>query len=139
MDPNQLIEIRQLIKEISKNKTLVLSTHIMQEVEILRDKVVIINKGTVVAQDSLQNLKASAGKSVVLLETEETILDEWLVGLSYSTLDRKSPGLLAFTCKDPKKLRLEIFEMIQRYNLNLVSIRQEEKNLESIFHSLTQS
>jgi len=139
LDPNQLIEIRQLIKEISKNKTLVLSTHIMQEVEILCDKVVIINKGTVVAQDSLQNLKASAGKSVVLLETEETILDEWLVGLSYSTLDRKSPGLLAFTCKDPKKLRLEIFEMIQRYNLNLVSIRQEEKNLESIFHSLTQS
>ncbi|WP_339923234.1 gliding motility-associated ABC transporter ATP-binding subunit GldA [uncultured Cyclobacterium sp.] len=139
LDPNQLVEIRQLIKEISKNKTLVLSTHIMQEVEILCDKVVIINKGKVVAQDSLQNLKASAGKSVILLETEETIVEEWLKGLSYNTIDRKGPGLIVFSCKDPKKLRLEIFEMIQKYNLNLVSIRLEEKNLESVFHSLTKS
>ena len=139
LDPNQLVEIRHLIKEISKNKTLILSTHIMQEVEILCDKVVIINKGKLVAQDSLQNLKASAGKSIVLLETEETITDNWLTGLSFSALDRKRPGLLALTCKDPKKLRIELFEMIQKHNLNLVSISQEEKNLESVFHSLTQS
>ena len=111
----------------------------MQEVEILCDKVVIINKGKLVAQDSLQNLKASAGKSIVLLETEETITDNWLTGLSFSALDRKRPGLLALTCKDPKKLRIELFEMIQKHNLNLVSISQEEKNLESVFHSLTQS
>tara|TARA_R110002049_G_scaffold3515_14_gene26374 strand:- start:272 stop:1180 length:909 start_codon:yes stop_codon:yes gene_type:complete len=139
LDPNQLVEIRHLIKEISKNKTLILSTHIMQEVEILCDKVVIINKGKLVAQDSLQNLKASTGKSIVLLETEETIKDNWLTGLSFSALDRKRPGLLALTCKDPKKLRIELFEMIQKHNLNLVSISQEEKNLESVFHSLTQS
>jgi ABC-2 type transport system ATP-binding protein len=139
LDPNQLVEIRHLIKEISKNKTLILSTHIMQEVEILCDKVVIINKGKLVAQDSLQNLKASAGKSIVLLETEETITDNWLTGLSFSALDRKRPGLLALTCKDPKKLRIELFEMIQKHNLNLVSISQEEINLESVFHSLTKS
>ena len=139
LDPNQLVEIRHLIKEISKNKTLILSTHIMQEVEILCDKVVIINKGKLVAQDSLQNLKASAGKSIVLLETEETITDNWLTGLSFSALDRKRPGLLALTCKDPKKLRIELFEMIQKHNLNLVSISQEEINLESVFYSLTKS
>ncbi|AKP50031.1 gliding motility-associated ABC transporter ATP-binding subunit GldA [Cyclobacterium amurskyense] len=139
LDPNQLVEIRHLIKEISKNKTLILSTHIMQEVEILCDKVVIINKGKLVAQDSLQNLKASTGKSIVLLETEETIKDNWLTGLSFSALDRKRPGLLALTCKDPKKLRIELFEMIQKHNLNLVSISQEEINLESVFYSLTKS
>lgn len=139
LDPNQLVEIRQLIKAISQNKTLVLSTHIMQEVEILCDKVVIIKNGKVVAQDALQSLKAKAGKAIVLLETEESLKTEWIEGLSYNSVEIKQPGQMAFTCKDPKRLRAEIIELIQRHGLNLVSIRQEEKNLESVFQSLTQN
>jgi ABC-2 type transport system ATP-binding protein len=139
LDPNQLVEIRQLIKDISKNKTLILSTHIMQEVEILCDKVVIIHKGKVVAQDSLKNLKAGTDKSVLLLETEEEIDADWLSGLSYTTFDHEKPGAIVFTCTNPKKLRLELFEVVQKHDLNLVSIRQEEKNLEAVFHSLTQN
>jgi ABC-2 type transport system ATP-binding protein len=139
LDPNQLVEIRQLIKEISKNKTLILSTHIMQEVEILCDKVVIIHKGKVVAQDSIKNLKAGTDRSVLILETEEEISDNWLSGLSYNSLDHEKPGLVVFTCADPKILRSELFEVVQRHELNLVSIRQEEKNLEAVFHSLTQN
>src|SRR5690606_25292486 len=71
LDPNQLVEIRNLIKEIGRNKTLILSTHIMQEVEAICDKVVIIHRGDIVAQDLLQNLKADNGLKALILETEE--------------------------------------------------------------------
>jgi ABC-2 type transport system ATP-binding protein len=57
LDPNQLVEIRKLIKEVGKNKTIILSTHIMQEVEAICDRVIIINKGNLVADDTLSNLK----------------------------------------------------------------------------------
>ncbi len=57
LDPNQLVEIRNLIKEIGKNKTIILSTHIMQEVEAICDRVIIINKGNIVADDSLSSIK----------------------------------------------------------------------------------
>jgi ABC-2 type transport system ATP-binding protein len=56
LDPNQILEIRKLIKEISRNKTVIFSTHIMQEVQALCDRVIIINKGKIVADDTLQNL-----------------------------------------------------------------------------------
>lgn len=58
LDPNQLVEIRKLIKEVGKNKTIILSTHIMQEVEAICDRVIIINKGNLVADDTLENLKS---------------------------------------------------------------------------------
>ncbi len=61
LDPNQLVEIRKLIKEVGKNKTIILSTHIMQEVEAICDRVIIINKGNLVADDSLENLKKEGG------------------------------------------------------------------------------
>ncbi|OYU66881.1 MAG: multidrug ABC transporter ATP-binding protein [Cytophagaceae bacterium BCCC1] len=61
LDPNQLVEIRKLIKEVGKNKTIILSTHIMQEVEAICDRVIIINKGNLVADDTLENLKKDGG------------------------------------------------------------------------------
>ncbi len=61
LDPNQLVEIRRLIKEVGKNKTIILSTHIMQEVEAICDRVIIINKGNLVADDTLENLKKDGG------------------------------------------------------------------------------
>jgi ABC-2 type transport system ATP-binding protein len=61
LDPNQLVEIRKLIKEVGKNKTIILSTHIMQEVEAICDRVIIINKGNLVADNTLENLKKEGG------------------------------------------------------------------------------
>lgn len=61
LDPNQLVEIRKLIKDVGKNKTIILSTHIMQEVEAICDRVIIINKGNLVADDTLENLKKDGG------------------------------------------------------------------------------
>ncbi|WP_163378259.1 gliding motility-associated ABC transporter ATP-binding subunit GldA [Cyclobacterium sp. SYSU L10401] len=139
LDPNQLSEIRQLIRQVSKDKTLILSTHIMQEVEALCDKVVIIHKGRIVAQDLLKHLKSTQDDSQLIFETEEEIQPDWLEGMAYSHFAHSKPGRMEFVCKDPKKLRQELLGMVQRRNLNLISIRQEEKNLESVFYRLTQN
>ena len=67
LDPNQIVEIRQLIKDLGKNKTVLFSSHILQEVESLCDRVIIINKGNIVADDSLQNLQSSSKTSHIVL------------------------------------------------------------------------
>ena len=138
LDPNQLVEIRKLIKNISADKTLILSTHIMQEVEAICDKVVIINKGKIVASDLLKNLKTEKGKSVLVLETEEVLELEWfskLGEISFSSSDKS----IQLKVNDAAAARKELLQILQQRNLTLVSIQQKEKNLESIFHQITQS
>lgn len=138
LDPNQLVEIRKLIKNISADKTLILSTHIMQEVEAICDKVVIINKGKIVASDLLKNLKTEKGKSVLVLETEEVLELEWfskLGEISFSSSDKS----ILLKVNDAAAARKELLQILQERNLTLVSIQQKEKNLESIFHQITQS
>ncbi|MBD3627399.1 gliding motility-associated ABC transporter ATP-binding subunit GldA [Cyclobacterium sp.] len=139
LDPNQLVEIRQLIKHVSANKTLILSTHIMQEVEALCDKVVIIHKGKIVAQDLLKQLKSGQEDFHLILETEEPVQKSWLEGMAYSHFAHTNPCRIEFSCEDPKRLRQELLVLIRDKQLNLVSIRQEEKNLESVFYRLTQN
>jgi len=138
LDPNQLVEIRKLIKNISANKTLILSTHIMQEVEAICDKVVIISKGKIVASDLLKNLKSEAGKSVLILETEESLLLEWFAPIGEITFSN-SDKAIQLQVKDAAVARKELLQILQERNLTLVSIQLKEKNLESIFHQITQS
>ncbi|MFC4872670.1 gliding motility-associated ABC transporter ATP-binding subunit GldA [Negadavirga shengliensis] len=139
LDPNQLVEIRRLIKEISRDKTLILSTHIMQEVEAICEKVVIIHKGRIVAQDLLRNLKSDEGEYTLILETEEYLEQEWFGGLEFEKINPLHPNTFVFTCNKPKELRKSLLALVQEKNLNLISIRQQEKNLESVFYRLTQS
>lgn len=138
LDPNQLVEIRKLIKNISANKTLILSTHIMQEVEAICDKVVIINKGKIVASDLLKNLKAETGKSVLILETEERLEWGWFSQLGEISFSNSERSIL-LKVDDAASARKELLQILQERNLTLVSIQQKEKNLESIFHQITQS
>ncbi|WP_332912374.1 AAA family ATPase [Algoriphagus boritolerans] len=77
LDPNQLVEIRHLIKEVAENKTVILSTHIMQEVEAICQDVVIINKGKILAESPLSELKAGSGQVELVLETEEELELVW--------------------------------------------------------------
>ncbi|WP_143959958.1 gliding motility-associated ABC transporter ATP-binding subunit GldA [Litoribacter populi] len=138
LDPNQLVDIRKLIKEISRDKTLILSTHIMQEVEAICEKVIIINKGEIVAQDLLSNLKSEAGKSSILLQLEEVIELEVFQDLPLVNNTKLIDQHTAlFYTTDPKLLRKQLLQRIQELDLTLVRIQQEEKNLESIFHQLT--
>jgi ABC-2 type transport system ATP-binding protein len=138
LDPNQLVEIRKLIKTISKDKTLILSTHIMQEVEAICDKVVIINKGKIVASDLLSNLKSGRRNAVLQLETEEELQLEWFqhVGKGEFLSSRSQIGI---SVDDAASGRRELLSIIQERNLTLVSISLKENNLESIFQQITQS
>ncbi len=139
LDPNQLAEIRQLIRTISQNKTLILSTHIMQEVEALCDKVVIIHNGNIVAQDLLQHLKSGQGEGELVFETELPLVPDWIKGMAYSAYSQPNPTTYVFSSENPKQLRLELMRLVQEKGLNLISIRQQENNLESIFYRLTQN
>jgi ABC-2 type transport system ATP-binding protein len=138
LDPNQLVEIRKLIKTISKDKTLILSTHIMQEVEAICDKVVIINKGKIVASDLLSNLKSGRRNAVLQLETEEELQLEWFqhIGKGEFLSTRSQIGI---SVDDAASGRRELLSIIQERNLTLVSISLKENNLEAIFQQITQS
>lgn len=139
LDPNQLAEIRKLIKNISVNKTLILSTHIMQEVEAICDKVVIINRGKIVASDLLQNLKLEGGKKVLLVETEEGLQLDWFSHLGEVAFIQDKRHSISVAVSDAVTARKEILQMLQQKSLTLVSIQQQERNLESIFHQITRN
>ena len=139
LDPNQLVEIRKLIKEIGKDKTLILSTHIMQEVEAICDKVVIIHKGEIVAQDLLQNLKTEKGLTSLFLETEEPLEESWFVRLpAVRQIQLLKTNEAEFITPDATQLRKEVLAVVQEKSLSLLSLRKQEKNLETIFRQLTQ-
>jgi len=140
LDPNQLVEIRNLIKDIGRNKTLILSTHIMQEVEAICDKVVIIHKGNIVAQDLLHHLKAEKGLSALVLETEEPLEKSWFAVLpAVRQIQVIKHNELEMLTEDPVQLRKELLSVVQEKNLSLLSLRKQEKNLETIFRQLTQN
>ena len=138
LDPNQLVEIRKLIKEISREKTLILSTHVMQEVEALCDKVVIIHKGGIVAQDLLANLKSSEKEVILYLETQEKLEEAWFLNMQgISQIQMLGDGHIQLATSNAGQLRKEIMDLVQKKDLSLISLRQEERNLETIFHQLT--
>jgi ABC-2 type transport system ATP-binding protein len=141
LDPNQLLEIRKLIRDISQNKTVIFSTHIMQEVEALCDRVIVISKGEIVADDQLANLtRAGRANGVVVVEFGEDIDPEKLRTITGVTavaaLGVRSFRLIA---SDDIDLRPEVFRFAADNRLSLVGLRQEENSLEAVFHQLTVS
>lgn len=140
LDPNQIIEIRKLIKQISANKTVILSTHIMQEVEALCDRVIVIRQGEIVADDRLKNLLSQRdGVKILLVEWEGTIAVadlQTLAGVRSVTQTGKSFRIVTEVNVD---VRAELFRLSAEKKLSLLSLREEESNLEEIFRSLTSS
>lgn len=140
LDPNQIIEIRKLIKQISVNKTVILSTHIMQEVEALCDRVIVIRQGEIVADDRLRNLLSQRdGVKILLVEWEGIIAVEdlqTLAGVRSVTQTGKSFRIVTEVNVD---VRAELFRLSAEKKLSLLSLREEESNLEEIFRSLTSS
>jgi len=140
LDPNQLVEIRKLIREISVNKTVIFSTHIMQEVQALCSRVVVINKGEIVADDSLENLLQRQGAATsVVVEFEGDVNADQLNTLpgveAVHTLDR---GKFKVIAKAGHDLRGELFRFAADQKLSLIGLRQEEHSLENIFRELTE-
>ena len=138
LDPNQIIEIRKLIKEISKNKTVIFSTHIMQEVQALCDRVIIINHGKIVADDELKNLVGQQENvSIIVVEFRESISTEELS--SIVGVDKVSVNGTAFRIqsKPSVDIRPELIRFASTKNLSLLSMKLEENSMEEIFRSLT--
>ncbi len=139
LDPNQLVEIRKLIKQLGKEKTVILSTHIMQEVEAVCDQVVIINKGLIVANDETKNLQAAALQQVTyVVEFDQVVQKQDLLKIegviAAQDLADKSWVLQTNTLVDVRK---NIFDFAVKNNLVLLSIQKEEEKLEDIFRKLT--
>lgn len=139
LDPNQILEIRKLIKEVSKDKTVVFSTHIMQEVQALCDRVIIINKGKIILDKTISELSESAGHNrKYKIEFSTSIDESELMSVesieSVNAIDDNSYTIETNTSKD---IRSEIFKMASEHNLPLVGLQEESNSLEDIFHSLT--
>ena len=136
LDPNQLVEVRKVIRQASENKTVMLSTHIMQEVEALCDDVVIISKGEIVANEEVQTLKSKGTDQVVYKVEFEQKVDESLFLESGFTLTEERGHVYFISSKsgDPRK---EIMKISGDHELPLVSISRVEQSLEKVFQELT--
>ena len=137
LDPNQLVEIRNLISEIAKEKTLILSTHIMQEVEAICHDVVIINKGKILAAEPLENLTSKTLEVQLELETEEALELSWFESIGTPIYGKKGNTSLLISCQDPVEARKSVMRIVQEKDLNLMSLNQSKKNLEQIFREIT--
>lgn len=138
LDPNQLVEIRKLIKEVSENKTVIFSTHIMQEVEALCDRVVIINKGEIVANDRLSNLLHDKHKTAFVVEFEGEVSMEDLKQVEgIEVVVTLQPGKYQVEGKEGVDIRSSLFRFAADKKLSLIGLKQEQQNLESIFQELT--
>lgn len=135
LDPNQLLEIRKVIKEISIDKAVLFSTHIMQEVEAICDEVVIINKGKLVANDKVDNLKSnSEARIAYTVVFEDDISEALFEGL---VVNHKNFG--EYQIHDPvSDARKKILSIVSNHSLPLVSITRIEASLEAVFQNLTQ-
>lgn len=141
LDPNQLAEIRQVIRNAGRDKTVLFSTHIMQEVEAICDRVVIINRGQIVADSPLNQLRSSASGAgvVVVAEFEGNLTNPDLLA-SIPGVERIDPlerGQYRITAAPNTDLRAAIFRLAADQSLTLVGLRQQENSLEGIFKELT--
>lgn len=138
LDPNQLAEIRQLIREIGKAKTLIISTHIMQEVEAICDDVVIIAKGKIKAADSLEYFQLAGSGQQLIVETEESLDLGWFEGFEDVNFGPKGNKQVVISTDDAAKARKTVLNIIQQRELDLLSLNQGKKSLEDLFRQFTQ-
>jgi len=141
LDPNQIIEIRDVIKKQGQDKTVLFSSHILQEVEAICDRVIIINNGELVADDKLSNLRQhSSSSNTVKVSFKESIDNSWLEQLSAArSVNKIDANNWQLATDNPELLRKQIFELSLQHNLNIVSLQSDSQSLEDVFRSLTQN
>ena len=137
LDPNQLVDIRNLIKNIGKEKTVFLSTHIMQEVEAMCDRVIIINKGEIVADKYLKDLR-DGQEQIVIVEFDYRVEDAFLSKLPKVTSVKNTHDFIyeiTFSTKDD--MRSHVFDFAHDNKLKILQLNQKNASLESLFRELT--
>ncbi|MDI9309088.1 MAG: gliding motility-associated ABC transporter ATP-binding subunit GldA [Limnohabitans sp.] len=139
LDPNQLVEIRDLIKNIGKDKTVFLSTHIMQEVEAICDRVIIINKGKIVTDNNIDNLVTEITEQVIEVEFDKIILDTQLKELPDLAKSILNGSTWTLTFNTNEDRRTQVFDFAQTNELKILQLSLKSKNLESVFREKTQN
>jgi ABC-2 type transport system ATP-binding protein len=138
LDPNQLMEIRNVIKNVGKDKTVFLSTHIMQEVEAICDRVIIINNGKIVTDKKLDNLISEDKEQVIEVEfdfqVEEQVISKIENLVSYVNVHDM---MWELTFKSDKDMRSVVFDFAQNNGLKTLQLNQKNKNLEAVFREIT--
>jgi len=140
LDPNQVTEIRTLIKNISQKKTIMLSTHIMREVEVLCDRVIIIDNGKIVADKSINELQNTTQNKQysILVEFDREIEKKQLMQLScVKNIIKKEGYTWQIIVESEKDIRSEIFQLAVKNNAVVLSLNKEEHSLEEVFQLLT--
>jgi ABC-2 type transport system ATP-binding protein len=147
LDPNQIVEIRNIIKKIGQEKTIILSTHILSEAEATCDRIVIINRGKIVADGETQSLKQSAGKEaaigITLLNADLGEVRQTLTAIEgvekVEKMNLTDDGMLSVnvSCRSSADLREAIYQKIKATDWVIMEFRQETKTLETIFRNLT--
>lgn len=140
LDPNQIIEIREVIKQQGLKKTVLFSSHILQEVEAICDRVIIINKGELVADNKLSNLRKDSSSNIVKVNFKETIESQLLENLpSARSVIKTDMNNWELATDNPEQLRKQVLELSLQHNLNIISLHSESQSLEEVFRSLTKS
>jgi ABC-2 type transport system ATP-binding protein len=139
LDPNQIIEIREVIKKLGKDKTVLFSSHILQEVEALCERVIIINRGNIVADDSLVNLqKVNAGRQQVVVSFKENVgVDELVMLKEVTEVKQISTFSFQLSTNNADAVKKQILQLSIDKNLNILSLQSGEQSLEEVFRELT--
>jgi len=141
LDPNQIIEIRNVIKSLATQKTILFSSHIMQEAEEICDRVIIIHKGNIVADDQLSQLQqASNNGQLVTVVFKESVAAADLQQLpGVQSIQSPTAGTFSIACDDAEAVKKQLLQLSIDQNLNIISLQSQTRNLESVFKSLTTS
>lgn len=138
LDPNQIVEIRQLIKNLGKNKTVLFSSHILQEVETVCDRVIIINRGNIVADDTLKNLQSTnSGTQIVIVQFAKKVEIRNLSNIETVENVTLENNYYSIQTSDPDRLKKRLLEFSVENNLDILSLQSKSNSLEEIFRNLT--
>lgn len=139
LDPNQLEEIRGLIKTIGAQKTVMLSTHIMQEVEAICDRVIIINQGKIVANEKASNISSLFNKkNVIVIEFDNSVDTKLLQAIKgVDAVKKLDNNKYVVSSKRDTDVRNDLFQFAVQQNISVLTLQKEEEKLEDIFKQLT--
>jgi ABC-2 type transport system ATP-binding protein len=138
LDPNQLVEIRNVIKNVGKDKTVFLSTHIMQEVEAICDRVIIIDKGKIVADKKLEVLIAADKEQIIEVEFDLKVTEDQINTIPHlKSFIKNSDYLWELTFLSSQDMRPTVFDFAHDNGLKTLQLNQKNKNLEAVFREIT--